>query len=73
MRGGPRRRVVHRRGLPLGPKTEGHSFGLDAINTLLKYMEDYRDELVVIVAGYPTEMRDFLKRTKVWPPDSISR
>jgi type VII secretion ATPase EccA len=45
----------------LVPKTEGHSFGVDAINTLLKYMEDYRDELVVIVAGYPAEMRDFLK------------
>jgi type VII secretion ATPase EccA len=45
----------------LVPKTEGHSFGVDAINTLLKYMEDYRDELVVIVAGYPKEMRDFLK------------
>jgi type VII secretion ATPase EccA len=45
----------------LVPKTEGHSFGVDAINTLLKYMEDYRDELVVIVAGDPAEMRDFLK------------
>ena len=45
----------------LVPKTEGHSFGVDAINTLLKYMEDYRDQLVVIVAGYPAEMRDFLK------------
>jgi ATPase family associated with various cellular activities (AAA) len=45
----------------LVPKTEGHSFGVDAINTLLKYMEDYRDELVVIVAGYRAEMRDFLK------------
>jgi hypothetical protein len=45
----------------LVPKTKGHSFGVDAINTLLKYMEDYRDELVVIVAGYPAEMRDFLK------------
>lgn len=45
----------------LVPKTEGHSFGVDAINTLLKYMEDYRDELVVIVAGYPKEMQDFLK------------
>jgi type VII secretion ATPase EccA len=48
----------------LVPKTQGHSFGLDAINTLLTYMEDYRDELVVIVAGYPTEMRDFLKANK---------
>lgn len=45
----------------LVPQTEGHSFGKDAINTLLKYMEDYRDEIVVIVAGYPTEMRSFLK------------
>ncbi|MBP1823181.1 AAA family ATPase [Mycobacterium sp. OAE908] len=45
----------------LVPKTEGHSFGLDAINTLLKYMEDFRDELVVIVAGYPEEMQAFLK------------
>ena len=45
----------------LVPKTEGHSFGLDAINTLLKYMEDFRDELVVIVAGYPEEMKSFLK------------
>ncbi|HUO40140.1 MAG TPA: AAA family ATPase [Mycobacterium sp.] len=45
----------------LVPKTEGHSFGVDAINTLLKYMEDYRDELVVIVAGYPAEMQDFLR------------
>ncbi|MEM6110112.1 AAA family ATPase [Mycobacterium sp. 050272] len=48
----------------LVPKTEGHSFGVDAINTLLKYMEDYRDELVVIVAGYPKEMQDFLKANK---------
>ena len=45
----------------LVPKTEGRSFGVDAINTLLKYMEDYRDELVVIVAGYPAEMQAFLK------------
>src|SRR5260370_36464798 len=41
----------------LVPEHEGHSFGKDAINTLLKYMEDFRDQLVVIVAGYPKEMR----------------
>ena len=44
----------------LVPEHEGHSFGKDAINTLLKYMEDFRDQLVVIVAGYPTEMRRFM-------------
>jgi type VII secretion ATPase EccA len=44
----------------LVPEQEGHSFGKDAINTLLKYMEDFRDQLVVIVAGYPTEMRRFM-------------
>ena len=44
----------------LGPEHEGHSFGKDAINTLMKYMEDFRDQLVVIVAGYPKEMRRFM-------------
>jgi replication-associated recombination protein RarA len=44
----------------LVPEHEGHSFGKDAINTLLKYMEDFRYQLVVIVAGYPTEMRRFM-------------
>ncbi|WP_071286307.1 AAA family ATPase [Mycolicibacterium llatzerense] len=45
----------------LVPTTEGHSFGKDAINTLLKYMEDFREDLVVIVAGYPREMQEFLR------------
>lgn len=45
----------------LAPEREGLSFGKDAINTLLKYMEDYRDRLVVIAAGYPAEMRRFMK------------
>jgi Holliday junction resolvasome RuvABC ATP-dependent DNA helicase subunit len=44
----------------LVPEHEGHSFGKDAINTLLKYVEDFRDQLVVIVAGYLVEMRRFL-------------
>ena len=39
---------------------EQDSFGLEAINTLVKGMEDHRDELVVILAGYTKEMETFL-------------
>ena len=37
------------------------SFGLEAIDALVKGMEDNRDDLVVILAGYVDEMNEFLK------------
>ncbi|MCC2252090.1 AAA family ATPase [Virgibacillus sp. AGTR] len=41
---------------------DGYSqdFGSKAISTIMKAMEDYRENLVVIVAGYNKEMEDFL-------------
>ena len=37
------------------------SFGLEAIDTLVKAMEDNRDNLIVILAGYKKEMASFLE------------
>ena len=45
----------------LAPENASNDFGAEAIDTLVKLMEDHRDDLVIIVAGYTAEMQRFLK------------
>ena len=42
-------------------KSLGANFGQEAIDTILKYMEDHRSEIMIVFAGYTKEMEQFLK------------
>ena len=44
----------------LVPENSSNDYGQEAISTLLKRMEDDRDKLVVIIAGYTNEMKRFI-------------
>ena len=44
----------------LVPENSSQDYGQEAISTLLKRMEDDRDKLVVIIAGYTNEMKRFI-------------
>jgi len=37
-----------------------NDFGMEAIDTLVKFMEDHRDDIAIVAAGYPTEMNEFV-------------
>ena len=43
---------------------EHMTFGDEAINTIVQEMENHRDDVIVIFAGYPDKMKDFLNRNE---------
>ena len=49
----------------LNKKDANVDFGIEAINTILKYMEDHRGEIMIIFAGYTKEMEEFVAQCSV--------
>ena len=43
---------------------EHNTFGTEAINTIVQLMENYRNEVMVIFAGYPDKMKDFVSKNE---------
>lgn len=43
---------------------DSNSFGDEAINTIVQEMENHRDDVIVIFAGYPEKMKDFLAKNE---------
>ena len=43
---------------------DSHSFGDEAINTIVQEMENHREDVIVIFAGYPDRMKDFLDKNE---------
>ena len=43
---------------------DSNSFGDEAINTIVQEMENHRDDVIVIFAGYPDKMKDFLNKNE---------
>jgi ATP-dependent 26S proteasome regulatory subunit len=41
---------------------DSNTYGAEAINTITQLMENYRDEVIVIFAGYPDKMQEFLEQ-----------
>jgi len=45
----------------LAPENSDRDFGREAIDTIVKFMDDHRDDIIVIVAGYKDEMKRFVE------------